>query len=76
VTEQIRRCRCGANPRIASKDITGEGLSYAVHCEKFCGDDSHWQNSLAEAVKRWNAGHVRGASGGNGAQEDDQCAMS
>lgn len=67
----MRRCKCGASPRIASKDITGEGLSYAVHCEYFCGDDSHWQNSLAEAVKRWDLGLVRGASGGNGSVSDD-----
>lgn len=67
----IQKCRCGASPRVASKDITGDGLSYAVHCEKFCGDDSHWQNSLAEAVARWNAGLVRGASGGNGSAADD-----
>jgi hypothetical protein len=67
----MRRCKCGANPRIASKDITGDGLSYAVHCEDFCGDDSHWQNSLVEAVKRWDLGLVRGASGGNGSAADD-----
>lgn len=68
---QINRCRCGAAPKIASKDITGDGLSYAVHCSSLCGDDSHWQMSLTEAVKRWNEGLVRGASGGNGAVADD-----
>lgn len=68
---QINRCRCGAAPNVASKYVTDEALSYAVHCSKFCGDDSHWQNSLTEAVKRWNAGHVRGASGGNGSVADD-----
>jgi len=71
MSEPVRQCRCGARPHIASKDITGAGLSYAVHCEKFCGDDSHWQMSLAEAIRRWNAGMVRGASGGNGAPDDD-----
>lgn len=70
----MRKCNCGANPRIASKDITGEGLSYAVHCENFCGDDSHWQNSLTEAVKRWDLGLVRAASGGNGSAQDDFAA--
>jgi hypothetical protein len=69
---EFRRCRCGATPAIAEKDITGEGMSYAVHCSKFCGDDSHWQMSLTEAIKRWNAGLVRGASGGNGSAPDDQ----
>jgi hypothetical protein len=68
---QINKCRCGAKPKIAQKDITGESLSYAVHCENFCGDDSHWQMSLTEAVDRWNAGLVRGASGGNGSAERD-----
>lgn len=69
---QINRCRCGAEPKVAAKFITGESLAYAVHCAKFCGDDSHWQMSLEEAVKRWNAGHVRGASGGNGSSDDDK----
>lgn len=68
----INRCRCGAEPKIASDDITGEGLAYAVHCSALCGDDSHWQMSLAEAVARWNAGLVRGASGGNGSAEQDR----
>ena len=69
---QINRCRCGAAPRIAQKDITGEALSYAVHCEALCGADSHWQMSLTEAVRRWNAGDVlAGNSGGNGAPSDD-----
>lgn len=70
--QTVRRCRCGAEPKIASENITGVDLSYAVHCSKFCGDDSHWQMSLAEAVARWNAGLVRGASGGNGSAADDQ----
>lgn len=69
---QINRCRCGAEPKVAAKGITGESLAYAVHCAEFCGDDSHWQMSLEEAVKRWNAGLVRGASGGNGSPDDDK----
>ena len=71
---KLRRCRCGAAPHIASENITGDGMAYAVHCERLCGDDSHWQMSLAEAVKRWNAGLVRGASGGNGSADDDLSA--
>lgn len=70
----LRRCNCGAEPRLAVKDITGESLSYAVHCSEFCGDDSHWQMSAAEAVSRWNAGLVRGASGGNGSPADDKAS--
>ena len=67
----LRRCRCGAEPRLAVKDITGESLSYAVYCSALCGDDSHWQMSAREAVSRWNAGLVREASGGNGSAADD-----
>lgn len=70
---QIRRCRCGAAPAIAEKSIASDAIdSWAVHCSNFCGDDSHWQLSLAEAVKRWNDGLVRGASGGNGSADDDR----
>lgn len=68
---QVNRCRCGAAPRVASKCIASDDPAYAVHCSNFCGDDSHWQMSLTEAVERWNAGLVRGASGGNGAVTDD-----
>ena len=67
----INRCRCGAEPRIASANLGGTDLAYAVHCGNFCGDDSHWQMSLTEAVARWNDGKVRGASGGNGSASDD-----
>lgn len=70
-TLQVNRCRCGAGPKIASSDLGGADFAYAVHCENFCGDDSHWQMSLTEAVTRWNAGLVRVASGGNGAASDD-----
>lgn len=69
---QINRCRCGAAPKIARTEIVpNEPAAYAVHCERLCGDDSHWQMSLTEAVGRWNAGLVRSASGGNGASSDD-----
>lgn len=67
---QINRCRCGAAPKIASANLGGTDPAYAVHCEKFYGNDSHWQMSLTAAVERWNAGLVRGASGGNGAVSD------
>ena len=69
---QISRCRCGAAPAFVEKSIATNAIDpWAIHCSEFCGDDSHWQLSLAEAVKRWNAGIVRGASGGNGAASDD-----
>lgn len=67
----MRRCSCGAEPRLAVKNITGVDLSCAVYCSALCGDDSHWQMSMTAAVTRWNAGLVRGASGGNGAASDD-----
>jgi hypothetical protein len=66
----LNKCRCGAEPRIAAR-TDEDGAIYAVHCENLCGDDSHWQMSLTEAVDRWNSGLVRGASGGNGAAEQD-----
>lgn len=66
----LNLCRCGAAPRIAHMaDV--DGTTYAIHCEKFCGDDSHWQMSLTEAATRWNEGNARAASGGNGAASDD-----
>ena len=68
---QINRCRCGANPKIAAKDGVADKTVYAVHCERLCGDDSHWQMSLTEAVARWNAGKVRGAEGGCGSRDQD-----
>jgi hypothetical protein len=68
---QVNRCRCGAAPKIASANLGATEPAYAIHCENFCGDDSHWQMSLSEAVERWNAGLVRGASGGNGSAEQD-----
>lgn len=68
---QINRCRCGAAPKLATHQPDQGVVTYAVHCERFCGDDSHWQMSLAAAVDGWNAGKVRGAIGGNGATSDD-----
>lgn len=72
----MRRCRCGAAPAMASAEIAPDEdgrmvLGHAVHCSRLCGDDSHWQMSMTEAITRWNAGLVRGASGGNGAASDD-----
>lgn len=68
----VKHCRCGARPGVAVSEIVpGEPPAYAVHCAEHCGDDSHWQMSLSEAVARWNAGLVRGASGGNGSATQD-----
>lgn len=67
----LRRCRCGAEPRVERNASIAEGAVWAVRCHKFCGDDTHWQMSAAEAARRWNAGLVRGANGGNGAASDD-----
>lgn len=72
---EFRRCRCGATPAIAEAELDAGVMAYAVHCSKLCGDDSHWQMSLTEAIKRWNAGLVREASGGNGAAADDLQAV-
>ena len=68
---QMNKCRCGANPKIAASDEIADRTVYAIHCEQMCGDDSHWQMSLTEAVTRWNAGLVRAASGGNGSRDQD-----
>ena len=73
---EMRRCRCGADPAIAETEIAPDEtgrmtMGHAVYCSKLCGDDSHWQMSLTEAIKRWNAGIVRGAKGGNGTDSDD-----
>jgi hypothetical protein len=67
----LRRCRCGAEPRVACSDSVSDVRVWAVHCHKFCGDDTHWQMSATEAARRWNAGLVRGASGGNGSLDQD-----
>lgn len=67
----LRRCRCGAEPRVAHSDTVIEGSVWAVHCHKLCGDDTHWQMSAREAARRWNDGLVREASGGNGFAEQD-----
>ena len=79
ILTEVRRCRCGATPAIAETDIAPDEhgrmvKSHAVHCSALCGDDSHWQMSLDEAIRRWNAGLVRGASGGNGSAADDAAA--
>jgi hypothetical protein len=68
---ELRRCRCGATPALAETEIDNGVTAHAVHCSKMCGDDSHWQMSMTEAIKRWNTGKVRGASGGNGVATDD-----
>jgi hypothetical protein len=69
----LRRCRCGAEPRVAHSDTINDTGAWAVHCHKLCGDDTHWQMSATEAARRWNDGLVRAASGGNGAASDDFC---
>lgn len=68
---QVHRCRCGAATKIAHMEVDPGVDAFAVHCERFCGDDSHWQMSLTAAVNGWNAGRVRAARGGNGAASDD-----
>lgn len=68
----LQRCpRCGAEPRVAHSADINDGDAWAVHCHKLCGADTHWQISATEAARRWNAGLVTGASGGNGSPEDD-----
>ena len=66
MTEQaLKPCRCGARPHIARTEISPAG-AWAVHCEDFCGDDTHWQMSLEKASEMWNAGKVRNQRGGQG----------
>jgi hypothetical protein len=72
--QALKACRCGSQPRIARMEIP-PGDAWAVHCRDFCGDDTHWQNTLEKASELWNAGQVRNQRGGQGEATDSDGAV-
>lgn len=69
----LPRCRtCGGRPRLANTSIDRHTIAFAVHCENLCGDDTHWQMSMAHAEQMWRDGRVRHQQGGNGSSDDDR----